>query len=110
MKYVFDLDNTLCMTSGNNYEKAEPIVERIHYVNRLFHEGNTIVVYTARGMGSRHDNQIKAINKYYSFTEQQLQSWGLKYHTLILGKPSADFYIDDKGVESEDFFRANLRP
>jgi len=25
---------------------------------------------------------------------------------LILGKPHADFFIDDKGVNSDDFFRA----
>ena len=38
-------------------------------------------------------------------TEQQLKDWGCKYHTLILGKPNADYYIDDKGVNSDEFFR-----
>jgi len=30
--------------------------------------------------------------------------WGCKYHQLFLGKPSGDFYIDDKGINDTDFF------
>jgi hypothetical protein len=26
------------------------------------------------------------------------------YDQLIMGKPSADFYIDDKGVKDKEFF------
>ena len=29
---------------------------------------------------------------------------GAKHHQLFLGKPSGDYYIDDKGVNDEDFF------
>lgn len=109
MTYVFDLDNTLCKTTNSDYLNSEPIIERINFVNVLYTEGNRIVIYTARGMGSTDNNQHKAIQKYYSLTEKQLNTWGLKYHSLMLGKPSGDFYIDDKGVESENFFRTNLR-
>ena len=59
---------------------------------------------TARGMGRTDNNQENAINELYSFTKKQLDSWGIKYHRLFLGKPKADMYIDDKGVKDEDFF------
>lgn len=35
-------------------------------------------------------------------TEKQLLRWGVKYHELILNKPSADIYIDDR-CRNDDF-------
>ena len=31
-----------------------------------------------------------------------MDGWGVKYHELLMGKPGADFFIDDKGVTIED--------
>ncbi len=105
MNYVFDLDGTLCTNKDNNYVHATPLIKRIEHVNKLYDEGNTIIIYTARGMASTNNNQIFAINKYFTLTEKQLKDWGVKYHHLILGKPSGDFYIDDKGIKDYDFFK-----
>ena len=105
MTYVFDLDNTLCTTNTNDYLKCVPIAERIKKVNKLYDDGNIIIIYTARGMGSSNNNQIQAINKYYSITEAQLKNWNVKYTHLMLGKPAADYYIDDKGINDNDFFK-----
>ena len=46
----------------------------------------------------------KAHDKYYSLTYSQLSDWGVKFHKLIMGKPSGDLYVDDKGVKDEEFF------
>jgi capsule biosynthesis phosphatase len=105
MTYVFDLDNTLCITKDSDYLRCVPIPDRIKKVNKLYEDGNTIIIYTARGMGSLNNNQIQAINKYYSITEVQLKNWNVKYTHLMLGKPAADFYIDDKGINDNDFFK-----
>ena len=108
MTYVFDIDNTICITSDNGddkYEKSKPIIERIEKVNKLYDQGNKIIYLTARGMGTFNNDQKKAIEKYYEFTKKQLDGWGCKYNYLFLGKPSADFYIDDKGINDEEFFR-----
>jgi hypothetical protein len=40
----------------------------------------------------------------YNFTKQQVDRWNIKYHALFLGKPTADFYIDDKAVLDSEFF------
>ena len=104
MKYMVDIDGTICSQSGTTYESAEPIVERIEKLNDLYDQGNEIVYFTARGMG-RHDGNIhKSYKQFYEFTRRQLDTWGVKYHDLILGKPAADVYIDDKGIKDEDFF------
>ena len=59
---------------------------------------------TARGMGRTNNNQIKAIKELYQITKNQLDIWGVKHHQLFLGKPKADLYIDDKGINDKRFF------
>ena len=106
MKYVFDIDGTICVKESNqDYGDSTPIVSRISQINKLYDNGNHITYFTARGMGRHEDNQLLAVQQFYSMTESQLRSWGAKYHNLILGKPSGDLYIDDKGVKDEHFFR-----
>ncbi len=103
--YVFDIDGTICSkTSGGEYNDCVPYVERINRVNRLYEDGNIIIYFTARGMGRYNNNSELAINRFYHHTESQLKSWGAKFNQLILGKPAADFYIDDKGISDEKFF------
>lgn len=100
--YVIDLDHTLCDTpkneSGNwDYTNAVPFIKRIEKVNKLKDEGNTIIIETARGSVSGRD--------WFSVTEKQLLKWGLKYDKLRVGtKFAGDYFIDDKGINSEDFF------
>lgn len=102
--YIFDLDGTICTNTNGEYQSAKPFIERIKYINRLFDIGNKIIIHTARGMGTFNGNAELANKEYYEFTKTQLENWGLKYNNLILGKPSGDYYIDDKGCWSEDFF------
>jgi len=104
MNYVFDIDGTICTQSNPDYENAKPFKARIDKINQLYLDGNTIIFQTARGMGRSNDNQKAAIELMYEFTKKQLDGWGVKYHDLFLGKPSGDIYVDDKGVNDEDFF------
>jgi glycerol-3-phosphate cytidylyltransferase len=103
-KYCFDLDNTLCFTQGNDYNSCFPITERIDIVNKLFDEGNEIIVYTARGMSSLNKDISKIYDSLYAKTKNQLLEWGLKHTVLVLGKPSYDYFICDKAYNSEDWF------
>jgi len=105
MKYVFDIDGTICDKKINDdYDKCFPYLGRIELINKLYDEGNVIVFHTARGMGRHNNNPQLAIQDFYTLTEEQLKEWGVKYHQLILGKPSGDIYIDDKGIKDGDFF------
>ena len=109
MRYVIDIDGTICSPiKGRDYTVAEPWIDRIDKVNKLYDEGHEIVYFTARGMG-RFDGDpnasVKASALLFDITQNQLKSWGCKYNDLILGKPHADYFIDDKGINSNDFFR-----
>jgi len=104
-KYVIDIDGTICSKlAGEEYSKCVPYKNRIDIINDLYEQGHKIIYYTARGM-SRDNNQLFVIAQYYSLTEKQLNDWGAKYNLLILGKPSGDYYIDDKGVNANEFFK-----
>ena len=54
-------------------------------------------------MGRNKENVKMAKKQGYDFTQAQLMSWKIKYHKLIFGKPSYDFFIDDKSI----FFEKN---
>ena len=94
----FDLDNVLCKTKSNNYENSLPIKKNIFLVNKFFKDGFYIKIFTARYMGRNNDNVNKAKKQGYKLTKTQLQKWKINYHELIFGKPSFDYYVDDKSI------------
>ena len=91
-----DIDNTILDTDGVNYENTKPMKDRIQKINDLYDEGHTIVYWTARGTLSGID--------YYDLTKSQLDKYGVKYHELKLKKPYYDLFIDDRNVNSEEYF------
>lgn len=101
--YCFDLDETLCHNSEKDYPNSTPIIEMIDKVNYLYDQGNTIKIFTARGMGKFSGDIEKVNDAYYELTKSQLEKWGVKYHELHLGKQSFDYFIDDKNLTIEQF-------
>jgi hypothetical protein len=95
--YCFDLDGTLCTNTEGDYQQAEPLRSNIARLNKLFEAGHRIIVFTARGSTTGID--------WRSLTERQLRDWSVQYHELLLGKPFADVYIDDKAVNVTDWAR-----
>ena len=103
MKYCFDLDGTICDTpcdpDGNNkrYWDSIPIPFMVETINRLYDEGHYIIIMTARGRGSGKD--------WTNQTKKSLKDWRVKYHELepMFHKPTADLFIDDKGVNVSDW-------
>ena len=96
MVYSIDIDNTICTDTNGQYHFARPMRDRIEKVNRLFDEGHTIILETGR-----HWNNLP-------MTVQQLHTWGVKYHTLVMGKVPADIKVDDKAIDDVSFFRGML--
>lgn len=94
MRYVVDIDDTICYYIGENkdfdYSKALQNPSMISYFNRLYDVGHEIVYFTARGTGTGKD--------WREVTENQFKEWGVKYHELHFGKPIGDYFIDDKNI------------
>ena len=98
MRYCFDIDGTLCHTPNKvngkpDYHNAIPLPWMVRAVNNLYDQGHHIIMMTARGRGSGIDHT--------DLTRNQLAMWGYKYHELepMFHKPTADLFIDDKGIE-----------
>ena len=105
MIYVFDIDGTICTkVNDGDYSKSKPLIERVEVINTLYDEGNTIIFQTARGMGRSSNSVAWAHKAFYELTREQLESWGVKFHSLFLGKPAGDIYVDDKGMKDSTFF------
>lgn len=96
MIYYVDIDDTICITNNSDYENSVPIPERIAKINQLFEEGHTVVYWTARGRNSQKD--------WTNLTTEQLEKWGCKRSYIMFNKPSYDIFIDDKAINSEQYF------
>lgn len=98
MKFVVDIDGTLLYSnyvSGEYdlYGRNEDLIKKI---NSLYYEGHEIILQTGR-----HWNDLL-------LTKKQLEKNGIKYHTLVCGKPIGDFYIDDRAILPHEFLKEEI--
>jgi hypothetical protein len=90
MKIVVDIDDTL-MKTDKEYNLLKTNKKLVDKINDLYYNGHTIVVWTGR-----HWDKLQ-------FTIDQLIKIGVRYDTLLMAKPAADIYIDDKAIQPQDF-------
>lgn len=112
---AFDLDDVLCYEpegyehlGPEKYDYCKPYNGNIDLVNSLYNDGYKIVIYTARGMSQFKGNIVDIYTHLYNRTNQQLTSWGLKYHSLIMGKIHYDVLIDDKVLNSHNINKKHI--
>jgi hypothetical protein len=99
MIIYIDIDDTICYREDDtelDYSKSKPIVEAIEKANLLFDKGHTIIYWTARGTKTGID--------WSETTKNQFKDWGVKYHELKFGKPAYDLFIDDKNMNSHNWW------
>lgn len=101
LTYCFDIDGTLCTNTEGLYEAALPLPDMIEHVNRLYDDGHTILLHTARGSSTGID--------WRGLTERQMSEWNVRYHVLFMGKPTADIYVDDKAINVAQWWRDDAR-
>lgn len=87
--YNIDFDGTL--TTGEYAEWPWSNLEMILKVKKLYLEGNIIIIWSAR------------LWEYAPNLASWLIHYGVPFHGIILGKGGADYYIDDKAINSNDF-------
>lgn len=99
--YCFDIDGVVFEIS-EGYKNYIVIKETFNFINKLKKEGNKIILYTARKMHT-HSGCMGKINKdIVEETLYQLRINGIFYDEIYFGKPSADYYIDDKAINYYD--------
>ena len=95
LKYIIDIDGTICTKTKSDYSNCKPIKENIDYFNNLYFSGNEIHYWSSRGAISGKN--------WDELTIKQLESWGVYYNTINMGKPHYDVWIDDKAHNVRQF-------
>lgn len=92
LRIAIDLEGTI-LEEKDERERAgaTPLVRAVEAVNALYQMGHTIIIYTARTY------------RELELTLGQLKQYGIKYHHLVLGKPVADIFIDDRAISFTDW-------
>ena len=76
---------------------GEQVVVKLTNLHKKYDEGHHIQFFSSRGTKSKID--------WFKFTLDQLDDWGVKYHSVKLGKPDNDLFIDDKGINNEEWYK-----
>jgi len=101
MRIVFDLDGVICELKkpSESYADVIPKNDVIEKMKELKEDGHYLIIHTARHMRTCDGDVSKVIEKIGKITEDWLEEWKVPYDELIFGKPHADIYIDDLGIE-----------
>ena len=103
-RICFDLDNTLVTIPvvKNDYTTVLPIQKNIDFLKYLRNFGHTIIIYTARRMKTHCGNMGGAMADIGKITFDTLEKLDIPYDEIYFGKPYANVYIDDAGVNAFD--------
>jgi len=92
----FDIDGTLIR---DLYKSPVGIEKNVKFCNEAYKNGHKIILNTARGMLSTNGD-ANLIEQKRNYIISVLNKVGIMYHELVLMKPYADLYIDDKSISS----------
>jgi capsule biosynthesis phosphatase len=100
LRVCFDLDNTLVSypKKTGDYSSVEPINKNINFLKLLKELGHTIIIYTARRMKTHSGNVGAVTSDIGRVTFDTLDKFKIPYDEIYFGKPYANFYIDDLGI------------
>lgn len=113
MKFIFDLDGTICPIRKENesYEDLVPFKEMVDKINYLKDNGHTVVIFTSRNMKTYHED-ISLIKKN---TLPKVISWleknNIPYDEVIVGKPWPGHdgcYIDDRTLRPKEILNLEI--
>lgn len=90
----FDIDGTLIY---DLYTNPTSIEKNVKFCNEAYRRGYKIILHSARGMVSKKGD-LKEIESQRPYIEKVLKNNSILYHELVLMKPYADVYIDDKAI------------
>jgi len=98
MKIRLDIDDTILYSSfmSGKYHVYRSNTKLIKKINKLYDEGVEIIVDTGRNWD------------HLAITIDQLKKCGLKYTTLIMGKPHCNYIVDDNAILPEDFLELEI--
>lgn len=113
MRFCFDVDGTIAelKKEGEEYQDVLPKEGAVETLKQLKKDGHYIILNTARNMETFSANVGKIVAVQGPILFEWLKKYDVPYDEVYFGKPSADFYVDDKAIrmnEWKDFIWKNL--
>lgn len=104
LRICIDLDGTICeiRQEGQTYADVKVKAGAAEKIRQLRAAGHTIIIHTARNMGSTGHNVGKALKNVGKMTFEWLEKNGIEYDEIFFGKPNADITIDDRVIRFQD--------
>ena len=104
LRICIDLDGTICdiRKEGETYADVKVKAGAAEKIHALRAAGHTVIINTARNMGSTGHNVGKALKNVGKTTFEWLDKNGIEYDEIFFGKPNADITIDDRVVRFQD--------
>ena len=104
LRICIDLDGTICdiRQEGQTYAEVKVKPGAAECIRALRRAGHTVVIQTARNMGSTGHNVGKALRNVGKITFDWLEKNGIEYDEIFFGKPNADVMIDDRAFRFSD--------
>lgn len=104
LRICIDLDGTICeiRQEGETYADVKVKPGAAEKIKALRSAGHTVIINTARNMGSTGHNVGKALKNVGKITFEWLEKNGIEYDEIFFGKPNADITIDDRVVRFEN--------
>ena len=100
---VTDVDDTILFTENRDYENSRPNEPVVEGLRRLKEKGWKIILMSARGMG-RSNGDIETVSEEVTAEIQRfVDKYDVPCDDIILGKPWASYYIDDKAIRPDEF-------
>lgn len=103
-----DVDDTICFTQNRDYERSvpnEPVIKKLREAREA---GYTIILHTARGQGRSNNNIALVADEVLDEVESFCKRFDVPYDDIVLNKPLAIAYVDDKAMRPDEFLRMPL--
>ena len=103
-----DVDDTICHTVNRDYANTvpiEPMVARLREAHAL---GYHIVLHTARGQGRSNGAWQTVEDEVRGEVAGFCERFAIPFDAIVLGKPWARWYIDDKAIRPDEFLTVEL--
>lgn len=104
LRICIDLDGTICniRQEGESYADVKVKPYAAERIKALRAAGHTVIIYTARNMGTSGHNVGKALKNIGKITFEWLEKNKIEYDEIFFGKPNADIMIDDRAFRFQD--------
>lgn len=103
-----DVDDTICFTENFDYTASTPNEPVVAKLREAHARGWRIVLHTARGQG-RSGGRIETIaDEIHAEIADFCTRFDVPFDEIVVGKPLARWYVDDKALRPAEFVELDL--